>query len=424
MARTYAIQKRHTIHAGDSTITTRVRRFAASRSKAFVFGALGVALAIVFVSGASALEFRSPSHSSSAASVAQPGTWTVPSNEASAPFVPTPGGAEQGVGSFNDVTCPTASNCVAVGGDSNLDGVAATSSDGGSSWTSASVEIGQPELDAVSCFSASNCVAVGVGDGATSSDGGASWTSVSIPTPNTTLLGVSCPTSLFCVGVGVTPVEANPYQGEVLVSSDGGSTWSTPQLPAYVGALGSVDCPSASFCVAVGAEILVSNDGGLSWSPEFVDGGTGVLRNVSCSSATTCVAVGPNGQGAGDPTAAAFAVSTTDGGSTWAPVAMPTGSYTLNAIDCSSDGSCISSGPGPNSTAPEALSTDGGATWSEGSSLPPDLSAVANISCQSSTQCVLVGLEGSSSVTASSSDGTWSVQPVTTIGVMQTGVSQ
>jgi photosystem II stability/assembly factor-like uncharacterized protein len=265
-----------------------------------------------------------------------------------------------------------------------------------------------------------------VGNAATTSDGGATWRSVSIPTPKTTLLGVSCPTATFCVSVGVTPVEAGPYGGDILVSSDGGSDWSTPQLPPHVSALGSVDCPSANFCVAVGAEILISTDGGQSWTPEFVKGGTGVLRNVSCASATQCVAIGPNGQGAGDPSAAAFAVSTTDGGSTWDPVAMPSRSFTLNAIDCSANGSCVASGPGPNATAPEALSTDGGSTWSTGTSLPSSVSAVASIACSSSTHCALVGLEGSTPVTASSDDGsTWRVQPVAIVATTTaTGVSQ
>jgi len=163
--------------------------------------------------------------------------------------------------------------------------------------------------------------------------------------------------------------------------------------------------------------------------PEFIDGGTGVLRNVSCASATECVAIGPNGQGAGDSTASAFAVTTTNGGEKWTSSTMPPSSYTLNAVSCAPDGSCVASGPGPGTSAPEATSTDGGVTWQDTTSLPASVSAVAKISCLSSTSCVFVGLEGPTAVTGTTTDGsTWSVQPVTTIdtttSTTQTGVAQ
>ena len=432
MSRTYAIRG----GAGSGVkvgkrdpVSKSHRRVIARKGRALALVVSLVTVAFVTMAGASVMRNRDASSSTTLHqhSSAQSGGWIVPADEVSAPAVPTPGGAQLGEGAFNAVTCSSSTDCVAVGGDVNLNGIAATSSDGGTSWSAASVETGQPEFDAVSCSGTSHCVAVGVGNAATSSDGGATWTSVSIPTPATTLLGVSCPTSTFCVSVGVTPVAAGPYGGDLLVSSDGGSDWSTPQLPAHVSALGSVDCPGANFCIAAGAEILKSDDGGQSWTPEFVNGGTGVLRNVSCTSATQCVAIGPNGQGAGDPSAAAFAVSTTDGGSTWDSVAMPSKSYTLNAIDCSGDGSCVASGPGPNATAPDVVSTDGGSTWSNGTSLPSSVSAVASIACSSPIHCALVGLEGSTPVTGATNDGlTWNVQPVaaTATTTTMTGVSQ
>jgi photosystem II stability/assembly factor-like uncharacterized protein len=330
VAKTYAVQQR-LMRSKVSTQDPQPQRShwrSIRNRKAATLSLIGIALVVASVTAAAAVggNHTGISQTSTHATVGQAGGWNVPANEVDAPAVPTPGGAQAGTGAYNAVACATTNNCVAVGGDANLAGVAATSSDGGSTWTSASVETGQPELNAVACSSASECVAVGVGDAATSSDGGHTWTSVSIPTPNTTLLGVSCPTSSLCVSVGVTPVEAGPYEGELFVSSDGGSTWTQPQLPPHVGALGSVDCPSEAFCVAVGAEILVSTDGGQSWTPDFVNGGTGVLRNVSCASASECVAVGPNGQGAGDPTAAAFAVTTASGGETWTSTTMPKGS--------------------------------------------------------------------------------------------------
>jgi photosystem II stability/assembly factor-like uncharacterized protein len=371
---------------------------------------VSVVLATVTVASASRSEGRQPV--ASLQTTNQSVVWTVPANETSAPAVPTPGGAQLGAGAFNAVDCITSVDCVAVGGDQNLEGLASSTSDGGNTWTAATIESGQPELNAVSCASVSDCVAVGVGDSAFSTDGGNTWTSVSIPAAETALLSVSCASSTTCVSVGVSPTEAGPYSGQVLVSSDGGSTWIAPQLPPHVGALGSVDCPTETFCVAVGAEILVSNDGGQSWSPEFVNGGTGVLRNVSCSSSTNCVAVGPNGVGAGDPSAAAFAIETTDGGVTWSPITMPKGSFTVNTIECSSDSSCLASGPSTTQSVPLLASSDGGSTWKSESPIS-SVSAVASLSCQSSSDCVFVGVNGSTPVTGVTTNGSsWNTTQV------------
>jgi photosystem II stability/assembly factor-like uncharacterized protein len=341
------------------------------------------------------------------------GAWTVPANEVSAPNVPTPGGASTGDGNFNAVSCQSSTNCVAVGADNNQDGFIATSADGGSSWTPSSVASGVPELNAVTCASSTSCVAVGSGVAVTSSDGGATWTTHSIPTPNTTLLGVSCPSSTTCVSVGVSPGNDGPYDGQLLVSSDGGATWVVPTLPSDVGALGSVDCPSATFCVAVGAQILVSNDGGQTWSPQFVDGGTGILRSVSCSSSTDCVAIGANPLGATVAQTAAFGIVTTDGGTTWNPITMPAGSWSVDAISCSNGIDCTVGGLSmSDNTAPAWTSTDGGTTWSSVASLS-GVSAIGALSCQSASQCTVVGLQGSQPVSGSSQGGSqWTVSSV------------
>jgi photosystem II stability/assembly factor-like uncharacterized protein len=242
--------------------------------------AAGALLIVAVGSIATAVSFTSgPTHSPSTTS-SYMAHWTVPSNELNTPDVPTPGGASIGAGGFNSVSCTTAKICVAVGGDSTLLGVVATSSNGGSSWTPGTLDSGEPEMNSVDCWNSSDCVAVGQGATLTTTSGGTSWTSRTVPTANTTLLGVSCASSSTCVSVGVTPGNAGPYGGQVLMSSDGGATWLAPTLPPNVGALGSVACPSATFCVAVGAQILVSTDNGQTWTPRYVVGGTGILRSV------------------------------------------------------------------------------------------------------------------------------------------------
>lgn len=342
-----------------------------------------------------------------------PRTWNMPANQAGAPLVPIPGGAQNGVGNFNAVSCSTSNLCVAVGADGNHVGVVATSSNDGLSWNLSSVSAGEPELNALHCVSVDQCVAVGRGATATSSDGGVTWSNHDIPTANTELLSVSCSSASTCISVGVAPNDVGPLEGRVLSSVDGGVTWTIPTLPRNVGAIGSVDCPSATFCVAVGAQILVSTNGGTSWSPRFVSGGMEVLRSVSCSSSTVCVAIGSNPLGVSSPGSAALAIITQDGGIHWRQVKMPTGSWTASAITCFGGSKCIAAGQSlGQSLAPSWMSSNGGASWVRSSSLG-GVSAIGSIDCHSSSRCVLVGLDNMSPVSGTSRDGTkWSIDPV------------
>ncbi len=352
---------------------------------------------LVAASSASALVSSNPSRGSlverNAATSAT--TWTTPSNEANPPDVPIAGGAASGNGNFNAVSCVISNHCVAVGGDNNLNGLAAASNDGGSTWSESTVASGLPDLNAVDCASATRCVAVGVAGTSTSSDGGATWQAHTIPSTNTTLLGVSCATTSTCVAVGVSPGNAGPDFGQLLLTMNGGTSWTVPTLPTSVGALGSVDCPSATLCVAVGDQILVSLDGGQTWSKRFVNGGTGALRSVSCASPTVCVALGPNPEGAINAQNGAFAIVSTDGGATWVPVATPAGSSTLSTILCFGGTDCVASGPSLSGTSspPFFLSSNSGATWSA-VSLANGLTAVTSLSCSSTTTCVFTGREG------------------------------
>ena len=388
--------------------------------------ATAVAATVLIVAGGSIAAAVGLSSGSAPAPVTASGSssgvaahWTAPMNEKDTPDVETPGGATLGDGGFNAISCPTLKTCVAVGGDDTLLGVVATSSNDGSIWVSSSLESGVPEMNAVDCSSANDCVAVGQGATLATTTGGNGWTSGTIPTANTTLLGVSCASSSTCVSVGVTPGNAGPYGGQVLVSSDGGATWRTPTLPVNVGALGSVACPSTMFCVAVGAQILVSTDGGQSWTPQFVDGGTGVLRSVSCASATVCVAIGSNPSGLTDRNAGAFEVVTSDGGATWTSVAMPAKSSTLNAISCSNGSDCVVGGVSlTGAAAPSWTSSDGGETWMS-TSFPTGVSAVGAMDCTSVTWCVFVGQQGSKPASGTLQ----SVSSVSTVVATQTAGS-
>jgi photosystem II stability/assembly factor-like uncharacterized protein len=330
--------------------------------------------------------------------------WVVPHDQGGAPVVPTSGGATNGNGSFNAVSCPSATECVAVGGDGSLGGVASTSHNGGLVWNQGEMDANEPLLNAVDCANTSVCVAVGQGATVRSTNGGSTWTSSTIPTSDTTLLGVSCASVTTCVAVGVSPGNAAPFNGQLLISSNGGTSWTVPTLPASFGALGSVDCPTSTFCVSVGSSIIVSNDGGKTWTQRTVDGGSGVLRSVSCLSATRCVAIGANPAIAQDPNASAYEDVWVDGGVTWSSVALPSGSAMLDVVSCSSSG-CDAAGSAYNGTPAVVLVTSGGNTWTTTQGLSDSATAFSSLSCSSTSTCVFVGQNGKNPVAVSTVNG-------------------
>ena len=350
--------------------------------------------------------------------------WVVPHSQLGAPIVPIAGGATNGAGSFNAVSCPSATTCVAVGADGNLNGVASMSLNSGATWSQGTVDVNEPELNAVDCFNASTCVAVGDGATVRSIDGGKTWTSSTIPSKDTTLLGVSCSTSTMCVSVGVSPSSSGPFAGQLLTSSDGGTSWTAPALPASIGGLGSVDCPSSTFCVAVGSSVVVSVDGGTTWSLRTVKGGSGVLRSVSCLSATSCVAVGGNPAVAQNPNSSAYEDVTTDGGVTWTSLSLPAGSATLDVVSCSKSG-CEAAGSSYNGAPTPVLVTSSGNTWTLNQSLSSSATAFSALSCTSATTCVFVGENGTSPITVATVNGvTSSTHPVSAQVRSQKDVTQ
>lgn len=374
-----------------------------------LFIPLGVCGAVAIVVAAAAVgAIGTARHPRSTSSLNSPTTstvvrWRVPHGETGAPYVPVSGGATSGQGGFNAVSCPTLSNCVAVGADGSLQGVTSVSSDGGNTWTQGAMAAGEPALFAVDCPSSTHCVAVGQGAAIHSTDGGATWTSVSVNSANTTLLSVSCPSVTLCVSVGVSPGVGGPYAGQLLVSTNGGASWSSAVLPPSVGALGSVNCPSTTFCVAVGASIVVSTDGGVKWVVKGVEGGTGVLRSVSCVSETSCIAIGPNPAVAQNLESPAFVVTTSNGGETWTPVSMAASSATLDVISCALGSACEAAGSSFGSNGSLVFkSVDGGATWSPLSAPAADLTGISAVNCVSASTCVFTGTRGGAPVIVSS----------------------
>jgi hypothetical protein len=116
-------------------------------------------------------------------------------------------------------------------------------------------------LDDISCPSASFCLAVDArGNVLASSDPGgdkSAWQSTKVD--GTNALGwVACPSSSFCVALD--------YKGEVVVSTNptaGATTWSRAQVDsADGGGFNGLACPSVSLCIAVDDNwnVLTSSD--------------------------------------------------------------------------------------------------------------------------------------------------------------------
>jgi hypothetical protein len=246
---------------------------------------------------------------------------------------------------LNSVSCPSVSQCVAVGAyvDSSglWQGLLLTGS--GTSWTAAEAPLpvdslygGGGTLSSVSCPAVGECVAVGDHDVSSSersmllTDSAGSWTAATAPLPanaassDSVLSGVSCPSVSDCVAVG----NYGPGTGQdAMILTDSAGSWTAAEgpLPANgisggVYAVASVSCASVSNCVVIGSYLDTAGNGllnpllltlsGGSWTaadaplPDNAQGsqdgttqaqGTG----VSCPSASECVAVGSYGATSG-----------------------------------------------------------------------------------------------------------------------------
>jgi photosystem II stability/assembly factor-like uncharacterized protein len=165
-----------------------------------------------------------------------------------------------------------AGSCLVAGylptGAGHGTGALAVSTDGGQTWTSATVPSGVGLLEAVACTTATDCLAAGTastnisdvvpagGQLLQSIDGGHTWTAAPVP-PVNDAYGLACPSAQRCAMVGTTWA-GNPAvgTGAVAQSHDGGQTF-TSSSSAYVPlTLSALSCPTASTCVAVGGDTL------------------------------------------------------------------------------------------------------------------------------------------------------------------------
>jgi hypothetical protein len=225
------------------------------------------------------------------------------------------------------VSCSSPTACTLVGSYTNSAGktLLLVERYNGSSWSmqNAPSPAGAtaPGFEAVSCPTATWCVASG-GDAYDHSEGttytirlietwdGSTWKVASLPaqpsgTTSSDLPSVSCSSPTACTALGYT------YGGSGssdLVLRWNGSRWTTQSLTgADTGGFGSISCATAMACTAVG-EYQVATWDGSTWSsepaPALADGGTlQSLEKVKCTSASVCTLVGDENLGTQVPLA-------------------------------------------------------------------------------------------------------------------------
>lgn len=221
------------------------------------------------------------------------------------------------------VSCPSSSTCVMVGGyieeetELRLPLAALWN---GSKWTLQSIPVPEGAVWAfmsdVSCASATECVAVGYYSKIGVSKGmqlylakwnGTKWTRQIMPLPaggsGGHLLGISCTSSSNCRAVGdyysteiviegEEEVEIEVPQGSI-VDTWNGTKWTATDIGGEQ--LVGVSCSSSTSCMSNSLRGVIWRLSGLEWTKAKVSGPTGNstwFEDVSCVSASYCVAVG------------------------------------------------------------------------------------------------------------------------------------
>lgn len=316
---------------------------------------------------------------------------------------------------LTDVSCPSAGNCVAVGSYSDTSGntepLIETETNG--VWSAAEAPLAglgtvvTAELQNISCPSAGNCTAVGdYSRGAaalieTESDG--VWTASAGPLPSgaayLSFQGLSCSSAANCVAVGSDQSVTSPGGAAILETERNGNwTATTADLTnlststSYPPDFEAVSCPTDGNCTAVGYypdttntyQPLLENEVGGVWQPATEDtipaDATGTqsdlwVNSVSCASAGDCTAVGSYD---GTSSTEVKDLQLTETGGVWAqgtatPLPSDAGANpeaSLDSVACVSAGSCVAVGTYENTSGDNAAMVEqlagGGWTSSPG----------------------------------------------------------
>lgn len=261
-------------------------------------------------------------------------------------------------------------------------------------WTIRSVPVGVGILNEVTCPSTTQCFAVGgvpFGSGPGwiigSSDGGRDWQLLSTA-PDSWFATLACVNSLVCTVVGGSQTPSGQGNEPVaLITSDGGQRWSSESVPSQLGAIDGIACVSKSTCIATGLGIARTTDGGAEWVVGNIPSGMANVNSIICSTTSHCLIAGA-GPGSGATSPSMDAISN-DSGATWAPAVTAGGPSGLTEVSCSNVQHCVgligSDATDTYGTGFPIVTSDGGSTWARGSA-----TVGQSVSCVNNT-CVSVG---------------------------------
>jgi hypothetical protein len=315
----------------------------------------------------------------------------------------TPDALPEGTTGPKAIVCPSQTECMAIGRDSTIGGIVFISSDSGVDWTERVLPNNAPNLQltgiacpsslicyisgmedypdfssfvfkttnggntwgqsavniapiGIACPSTSNCFMASVYGLASSTDSGANWTYQNFPLDMVDVSAIACPTLTSCFVAGANA----QINGFVAQTSNAGATWRIDALPSGAESFASITCLSATACLAAGqsqnnvggGDILRTTDGGLRWTWSGRAFGKDVLpstiNSVACTSTSVCYAVGLGSQDQTDSYGGGLILVSTNGGKSWTPETIPSGTRELNGVACLTVSDCIAVGAGPD----------------------------------------------------------------------------
>jgi hypothetical protein len=317
---------------------------------------------------------------------------------------------------LNGVSCTAATTCVAVGQASGSTGLGEKLN--GTTWTAKAVS-GASDLLSVSCSAATACSAV-AGPGSTVERwNGSTWaaqTAASV-TPAATLVGISCAGAAACTAVGAT--------------GDGfhGAARSVQQRPASALVHGASPAPtsraarvgerSASISYQGGEGVSVAEAwNGSAWKRQVSLNPTGAgsvdVGAVSCAASTTaCVLVGTYWNVGAQQDEPLSEVKTSSG---WGLVSVPaqSGLSGFNGVSCTAANSCLAVGINGYQG---LYGKWNGTSWTTGIIPAPSgdyALDLLSVSCRTASSCEAVGDASGSSGQVAIAEGwngtTWTRQ--------------
>ena len=323
------------------------------------------------------------------------------------------------------VSCFSTSSCAAVGFlATSLGDLPLALQWNGATWTSATVPVPKEkpvtELFGASCPSSTECFAVGGAENGFATQitlveqlKSKEWKIVPSPNPAkaaaSILKGVSCVSSTVCIAVG-------DYANEVLTNENlaeiwNGTEWKIQATPnekeATFDELVAVSCTSSSKCTAVGnyrnkagnTHSLAERYNGKEWLIQETPNPTGAtnteLLGVSCVSSTECYTVGHSEDGGGT----LLTLGELWNGTKWAlqKTPNPSGSKgaTLSGVSCRRASECEASGSYTNSSGKVVTLAEGwgGKEWAVQATQELNASPyeLFGVSCGATAKCQAVG---------------------------------